>query len=134
MPIKIKRPRELEEAEVIIIPMIDTMMFLLMVFIVASLTLAVQMGIPVNLPKASTAVTHQAQNITITITAQQREYVNTTLILPAQVTAKLEAMNVGPDTLVIINADRSVSHGMVVDAMDGARKAGIERFAIATES
>ena len=50
---KVRARRQPEEAEIIIIPMIDTMMFLLMFFIVASLALAVQNGLPVNLPKAS---------------------------------------------------------------------------------
>jgi biopolymer transport protein ExbD len=131
---KVRRPRELEEAEVIIIPMIDTMMFLLMVFIVASLTLAVQEGIPVNLPKASTSVSHQAQNVTLTVTANQRIYVNTVPATVDQIPADLGKLNVGDGTLVIINADRIVPHGLVVDVMDGARKAGITHFAIATET
>ncbi len=131
---KVPRPRELEEAEVIIIPMIDTMMFLLMVFIVASLTLAVQEGIPVNLPKASTSVTHQAQNVTLTVTAQQRIYVNTVPATVDQIPTDLARLNVGDGTLVIINADRIVPHGLVVDVMDGARKAGVTHFAIATET
>jgi biopolymer transport protein ExbD len=131
---KVPRSRELEEAEVIIIPMIDTMMFLLMVFIVASLTLAVQEGIPVNLPKAATSVTHQAQNITLTITARQRIYVNTLPAVVADIPADLAKLKAGDGTLVIINADRIVPHGLVVDVMDGARKAGVTHFAIATET
>ena len=35
--------------------------------------------------------------------------------------------------LVIINADKDVTHGLVVSAMDEARKAGVTRFAIATD-
>jgi biopolymer transport protein ExbD len=131
---RVRRPRELEDAEIIIIPMIDTMMFLLMVFIVASLTLAVQEGIPVNLPKASTAVTHQAQNVTLTVTAHQQIYVNTLPATVDQIPDDLAKLKVGDGTLVIINADRIVPHGLVVDVMDGARKAGVTHFAIATET
>jgi len=129
---KVKRPRQPEEAEVIIIPMIDTMMFLLMVFIVASLTLAVQEGIPVNLPKASTATTHQAQNVTITVTANRQIYVNTLPVTLDQESKALVAAKAGESTMVIINADGSVTHGLVVSVMDNARKVGVERFAIAT--
>ncbi len=132
MPMKVRRPREPEEAEVIIIPMIDTMMFLLMVFIVASLSLAVQQGLPVNLPKASTSVTHQAQNVTLTVTANSQLYLNTAPIALTDETNRLQALKVGESTLIIINADRSVTHGLVTDIMDNARKAGAERFAIAT--
>jgi len=131
---KVKRPRELEDAEVIIIPMIDTMMFLLMVFIVASLTLAVQQGLPVNLPKASTSVSHQAQNVTLTITAQQRIYVDTTIATVDEIPADLLKLKVGDGTLVIINSDKTVPEGLVVAAMNGARIAGVTHFAIATET
>jgi biopolymer transport protein ExbD len=130
---RVRRPRELEEAEVIIIPMIDTMMFLLMVFIVASLTLAVQQGLPVNLPKASQSTPHQAQNVTLTITAQEIVYVNSTRATVSNIQPDLQKLNVGDNTLVIINSDRSVTEGLVVDVMDGARKAGVTHFAIATE-
>jgi biopolymer transport protein ExbD len=130
--LKVGRPHRLDDAEVIIIPMIDTMMFLLMVFIVASLALAVQQGIPVDLPKASTSVAHQAQNVTVTITAQNRIYVNTTPTNVEDVATRLEALKVTDASLVIINADQNVKHGLVVAVMDGARKAGILRFAIAT--
>ena len=131
---KIKRPREQEEAEVIIIPMIDTMMFLLMVFIVASLTLAVQQGLPVNLPKASTSVTHQNEPVTLTMNAARELYVNTKPTKLVDETAALEALKVNDQSIVVINADMTVPHGLVVAVMDNARKAGVQRFAIATES
>jgi len=131
---RIKRPREPEEAEVIIIPMIDTMMFLLMVFIVASLTLAVQQGLPVNLPSAKSGVTHQTQNITLTVTADRKLYVNTAPTLLANETDALKALHVNEDSLVIINADLTVQHGLVVSVMDNARLAGVVHFAIATSS
>jgi len=131
---RVRRPRELEDAEVIIIPMIDTMMFLLMVFIVASLTLAVQLGLPIALPKASTAVQHQAQNVTITVTAAQQVYVNTSQVPLAQVTGQLEALHVTEGTDIIMNIDQGVPYGMVVSVMDNARKAGAARFEFATKS
>ena len=131
---KVSRPRELEEAEIIIIPMIDTMMFLLMVFIVASLTLAVQQGLPVNLPKESTSVPHQAQNVTLTITAQQKIFVNVVPATVDEIPADLAKIHAGDSTLVIINSDRTVPEGLVVDVMNGARKAGVTHYAIATKT
>ncbi|MCX6378216.1 MAG: biopolymer transporter ExbD [Armatimonadetes bacterium] len=47
--------------------------------------------------------------------------------------AELQKLKVGEKDLVIINADKLVLHGSVVSAMDEARKAGVTRFAIATE-
>ena len=131
---KVRARRQPEEAEIIIIPMIDTMMFLLMFFIVASLALAVQNGLPVNLPKASTGERHSAQNVTLTLGANGDLHLNTRPIAISDETADLKALNISPGTLVIINADANVRHGVVTTVMDNARKAGVERFAIATQS
>ncbi len=131
---KVRARRQPEEAEIIIIPMIDTMMFLLMFFIVASLALAVQNGLPVNLPKAATGQKHSAQNVTITVSANGDLHLNTRPITLAEETADLKALNVTAGTLVIINADRESKHGVVISVMDNAGKAGAERFAFATQS
>jgi len=134
MPMKIRARRQAEEAEIIIIPMIDTMMFLLMFFIVASLALAVQNGLPVNLPKAGTGERHAAQNVTLTLDAAGNLHLNTKPIALTDETAELKALGASAGTLVIINADANVKHGLVTSVMDNARKAGVERFAIATAS
>jgi len=131
---KVRVRRQPEEAEIIIIPMIDTMMFLLMFFIVASLALAVQNGLPVSLPKASTGERHSAQNVTLTVGPTGDLHLNTRPIAIADETAQLKALNISAGTLVIINADANVRHGVVTTVMDNARKAGVERFAIATQS
>ena len=131
---KVRARRQPEEAEIIIIPMIDTMMFLLMFFIVASLALAVQNGLPVTLPKASTGERHSAQNVTLTLGPTGDLHLNTRLIVISDETAQLKALNISSGTLVIINADANVRHGVVTTVMDNARKAGVERFAIATQS
>lgn len=131
--VRVGRRKPVEEAEIIIIPMIDTMMFLLFFFMVASLAMVVQSGLPVNLPKASTANDHSSQNITITITKANQVYLNTRPITMDGIETGLENLHVGPGNLVIINADKDCLHGVVVSAMDEARKAGIVHFAIATE-
>ena len=131
---KVRVRRQPEEAEIIIIPMIDTMMFLLMFFIVASLALAVQNGLPVTLPKASTGERHSVQNVTLTVGPTGDLHLNTRPIAIADETAQLKALNISAGTLVIINADANVRHGVVTTVMDNARKAGVERFAIATQS
>ena len=134
MSMKIRARRQPEEAEIIIIPMIDTMMFLLMFFIVASLALAVQNGLPVNLPKASTGEKHSAQNVTLTVDAVGNIHLNTKPITLASEMQELQAAHVTSGTLVIINADANVRHGVVTSVMDNARKAGAARFEFATKS
>ena len=130
---KLRKSRQHRRGRIEIIPMIDVMMFLLFFFMVASLAMVVQSGLPVNLPKASTANSHSSQNVTITIMANGKIYLNTTPTPLEGLKPGLQRMKVSPDNLVIINADKMVLHGLVVAAMDEARKAGITRFAIATD-
>src|ERR1041385_8231410 len=90
-------PRKtIEEAEIIVIPMIDVMMFLLFFFMVASLALVVQAGLPVNLPKASTANESRAQNVTITIQNTGRFFVNTKSVPLASIADELKRIHVDP--------------------------------------
>lgn len=131
--VKIWRRKPAEEAEIIVIPMIDVMMFLLFFFMVASLAMVVQSGLPVNLPKAATANDHSAQNITITIMKDNRIFLNTAETNLQDLKTSLQNLKVGAENLIIINADKQVEHGIVVGAMDEARKAGVTRFAIATD-
>lgn len=131
--VRIARRKPLEEAEIVVIPMIDVMMFLLFFFMVASLAMVVQAGLPVNLPKAATSSDHSSQNITITLMRDGGVRLNTKVVALATLKAELQKLKIGEKDLVIINADKMVLHGSVVMAMDEARKAGVTRFAIATE-
>jgi biopolymer transport protein ExbD len=130
--VKISRRGPVEEAEIVVIPMIDVMMFLLFFFMVSSLAMAVQSGLPVNLPKASTSGQQSTQNVTITIMRDNRVFLNTTLTTIDQLEAGLLRLKVGENNVVILNADEHVEHGLVVSAMNEARRAGVVRFAIAT--
>lgn len=131
--VRIGRRVPAEEPEIIVIPMIDVMMFLLFFFMVASLAMVVQAGLPVNLPKASNAASHSSQNITITLTPTNEVYLNTTKTTIEKLSDGLKKIGATPDNLVIINADRRASYGLVVSAIGESGKAGITRFTFATE-
>src|SRR5579871_6628523 len=106
--VKITRRKPVEEAEIIVIPMIDVMMFLLFFFMVSSLAMVVQAGLPVNLPKASTANDHSSQNITITVRQDNSIYLNTTLTTMDKLESGLKALGVTDKDLVILNVDKDV--------------------------
>lgn len=114
------------------IPMIDVMMFLLFFFMVASLAMVTQNAIPVTLPKAASSQDENAQTITITVRADQSIYLNTTPINIDRLEGALEKLKVGPKNVITINADERVPHGLVIAAMDEARKAGVISFGFAT--
>ena len=130
--VKIGRRKQLEEPEIIVIPMIDVMMFLLFFFMVASLAMAVQNGLPVNLPKASTGKDERSQTLTITLLPDGKIYLNMVPIKIEQLYDKLTSLGVTNKNLITINSDDHVPYGSVVSVMDEARRAGVLNFAFAT--
>ena len=131
--VNIGRRRPVEDPEIIVIPMIDVMMFLLFFFMVASLAMVVQSGLPVNLPKASSGSQHSTQNITITIMRNNQIYLNTKPVELSQIAPGLRALHVSPDNLVIINADKSITLGLGVAVVDEVAKVGVTHYTFATE-
>lgn len=128
---KLKSRRELRPARIEIIPMIDTMFFLLVFFMLSSLSLARLNGLPVDLPKAETAPAQDSTPPTLTIDRNSRLFFNRAPLQIGSLQDTLKQRVRGDELL--INADARVSHGLVVRCMDAARAAGITRFSIATQ-
>jgi biopolymer transport protein ExbD len=120
-----------------LIPMIDVVFAILTFFIMSSLFLTKQQGLPVNLPKAAKAQQQQIASEAITLTINKKG--NISLGDKSIALDKLdeEVRNLIPDNqeeLVIINADRDVNHGRVVAVMDRLREIEGVKLAIATEN
>jgi biopolymer transport protein ExbD len=129
---KLKR-RIIKKARIEIIPMIDTMFFLLVFFMVATLSMTVQQGLSVNLPHAVTARNEVRQTVTLTLTKDGGLYFNKEPVSSPEEAASRVARwkETSTEAAVVINADRSVEHGSVVALMDAIRRAGVTRMAIA---
>ena len=123
-----------KKARIEIIPMIDTMFFLLVFFMIATLSMTLQHGMPVNLPQANTATDNIPEEASLTLTTQGELFFNKDLIGLAELEFRLANLlqNSGEPS-VIINADEAVTHGRVIEVMDTVRKTGITNMAIATK-
>jgi biopolymer transport protein ExbD len=121
------RPR----ARIEIIPMIDTVFFLLVFFMMASLAMTVYRGLPVTLPQAATGQRVPDQ-VMVTVTADGRVSFNREEVSLERLHALFEAgVRQNPALTAVINADEAARHGLVVEVMDGARRAGVFSLAIA---
>src|SRR3972149_7636725 len=126
-----KQPKK---ARIEIIPMIDTMFFLLVFFMIATLSMTVMKGMPVNLPKASAVKKDIQENVNVTIAKDGKVYLNKKEVSIHELRGALVAeASKDPETLVIINADEEVMHGRVVEGMDGIKLSGVTKLAIATK-
>lgn len=131
---KLRQP-ELKKARIEIIPMIDTIFFLLVFFMIASLAMTRMQGMPVNLPKSTTAKKESLTKFVVTLTKTNRLYVDKVSAANLADVERLckEKLAANPQAVAIINADKDIKHGQVIGVMDAAKRAGVERMAVATE-
>lgn len=119
--------------ELDIAPLIDVV-FLLIIFFLLSSSYIMQPGIPVKLPYAETRELQPREDILILIDQKERIFLN-------HRPTKWEDLYEGIKGLIkdhgsktaIIQADGGVRHARVVEVLDVAKVAGIERLAIATQ-
>ncbi len=123
-----------KKARIEIIPMIDTMFFLLVFFMIATLSMTIQHGMPVNLPTADSATDKVPDQISLTLTHEGTLYYNKDRIELSELEIRLTSLRqIDSDPSVVINADEQVPHGRVIKVMDIIRLAGIPNMAIATK-
>jgi biopolymer transport protein ExbD len=129
-------PNEPEKnLEINIVPMIDVIFSILAFFIISTLFLTRSEGLPVDLPQATTAQQQSETEVTVTIQdngkiALNREEVSIQNLVPE---VKKISQN-SQETIVIVNADNTVSHGEAVNVMDQLRQVEGVKLAIATTS
>jgi biopolymer transport protein ExbD len=131
---RIPSPRSARRARIEIIPLIDIIFFLLATFMMVSLSMVKNLGIPVNLPSAATATAQdRSEAATISISASGELFLNKAPVDEAGLDAELQRMARIPETRVFINGDADAEFGRAVDVLDRARKAGVTKLAIQTQ-
>jgi len=109
----IPSPRSRRRARIEIIPLIDIMFFLLATFVMVSLSMVKNRGIPVNLPAAATGAPQERQDsATLTITEKGEIFFNKQPVDAAQLDAALKDLVAGtPEVKVFIGGDTKAEFG-----------------------
>ncbi|PSR17940.1 biopolymer transporter ExbD [filamentous cyanobacterium CCP3] len=117
-----------------IVPMIDVVFAVLAFFILSSLFLTRNEGLPVTLPGAETAEGQAQQQVVVTLNSAGEIFVGEKAVADDQLVEAIQTLGTLTDGgLVVIRADQSVSHGRVVAVMDRLRSLPGVQLAIATE-
>ncbi len=125
-------------AEINITPLTDVFLVLLIIFMVTSSVMS-QMGVNVSLPQAS-AETSEAQpdGVIVSLKPGGEMTVNDTAVDhdDAEGFENLlrQAFTKTTSRVVILEGDKQALLGSAIEVMDRARRAGAEKFAIATSS
>lgn len=118
-----------------IIPAIDIILSILTFFIISSLDLIRNEGLPVNLPGASTAEIQNQPQLTVTIDRQSQIALNDRFVdLNGLESEVRQATPENSTALVILRADTTVPYGRVVEVMDRLNRIEGVKLAIATIS
>jgi biopolymer transport protein ExbD len=126
--------QEQPKARIEIIPMIDVIFFLLVFFMVSTLSMTINRGLPVNLPTAASSQKDLRENLNLTLTQDGTIFLNQEPITLQDLGPRAKAaLADNPELIVILNADGDVRHQAVVEAMDELRLAGAARLAIAVK-
>jgi len=128
------REREEPDARPDVTNMVDIALNLIIYFAVTA-SFAIAGSFMVKLPQANaTQVVDKSQRVSVEIQLSGQMAVDGRPVNLSELKALLqETARKNPKTLVVISADRAVSHGQVVSVMDLAQEAGLGRLAIATE-
>ena len=98
-----RRPIGATLAEINIIPLVDVVLVLLLIFMLTAPMM--YRGIDVTLPKTASKPTAVEERLVLTVTRERRLY---------------------------LKADAGLSYGDVIDTMDRVRRAGVERLGMVT--
>lgn len=132
-----------EHPPIEIIPMVDVMLLLLVFYILSSLAMDRQLGLPVQLPEASSGSRETISKKDLVITIDPKKYfaINKEKVakkdLPAKLHQTVKEWPAGIKDLqtrgVIIRADLNVAYKEVVWVMDLLRQERIQNFAFAVD-
>jgi biopolymer transport protein ExbD len=142
---RLHRRREFKRTRIEIIPMIDTMFFLLVFFILASLQVIDLKGTAVELPDARNQDQQAPARLTLTIQKDGRVSINKKSPLRegqdvgAALIEELKQTHVGTEVMkpeeaiVVVNADKWAKYSLVRECVDSARAKRFQKFSIATD-
>jgi biopolymer transport protein TolR len=119
-------------AEINIIPLVDVVLVLLLIFMLTAPMM--YRGIDVNLPRAAARPTAVEERMVLTLTKDRVLYLNDKRVAPGGLEAQLRAaLGKRTDKTLYLKADAGLAYGAVIETMDQVRRAGIERLGMVTE-
>ena len=128
-------PRSNRRARLEIVPLIDVIFFLLATFVMVSLSMIQNKGVPVNLPVASSSVPQKQDDpATVSVTEKGEIYFNKEQVTLESLHQDLITLkSQRPDPKVIIHGDAKATLGDFTSVIDSIRQSGITKIAIHTK-
>lgn len=122
--------------EINVVPLIDVLFAILTFFVLASIFLTRQQGLPLDLPKATTAESKQmSQQVTLSVNKEGKYFLNKNYVELKDIGPAVKAqLDADPNRLVVVAGDKKVEYRYVISLLDELRKVNATKFALATDS
>jgi len=131
---EIPRLQAKRRARLEIVPLIDIIFFLLATFVLVSLSMVKNKGIPVVLPRAATGEsTERSEHVVVGISEAGQFYLDKREMPEAELFAELARLRTAnPDLKVFIHGDENARLGLAITILDQARRIGISKVTFET--
>ena len=116
-----------------ILPMIDIIFSILAFLIISSLYLTRVDTISLDLPKASNSIKQNNKFVNISIDKSGNLFINKKRIQFQDIKVKVVNLTNEKKNLVVLNADKNVSHGYVISVLDVLKSIDGLKVAISTK-
>lgn len=131
-----KHEREEVVSEINVVPMVDIMLVLLIIFMV--ITPMLSKGVSVDLVKTRNPVTMQDADkedaVLVAVTRDGRVYLDTTQMAPELLTQKVQDLLTNRlDKTVYLKADARARYQRVVEVVNNLRAAGVDNVGLITD-
>ncbi len=118
-------------SEINMIPFIDVVLVLLIIFMITAPIL--QSGIEVDVPKTRTVRELVEQRIVVTVDKGQKVYIGNDPVNIHQLGSKLKSQLKKPQDTVYLRCDEAVPFGVFATVIDTLRVSGISNISIVTQ-
>lgn len=131
---KLRDSRQLKTPDLMIIPMIDIMFFLLVFFMMSTMYMVDLKTIPIKLPVAENSTVDTKTTFAVSIKKDGSLWLGDkqTDIKSLTMQAIME-QKANSGFAIVIRADKDADYGQVIAVLDTLKGAGINRFGLATD-
>lgn len=132
---KVNLPSTHKKSRIEMLPLIDVVFLLLVVFIYTMLSMAVHRGLNINLPKSVSSEIEKQLILSITIDEEGSIYIDKQKVDIDQLTESLLSMTEDKKNPgVLLFADKGIPYQALFKVLDRIRAAGLNRISLQAEA
>jgi biopolymer transport protein TolR len=120
-------------ASVNVIPLVDVMLVLLIIFMVTAPMLTV--GVPVDLPKTQAAQMNDSiEPLVVSVDAKGDAYIQEALVPMSALVDRLKAItNNNPEAKIYVRGDQKIAYGKIMEVMGAIAASGFHKVSLIAE-